>query len=151
MKRIIIIILGIGLLVGLGIFTARLISNKGKSDGNLAAFNFEIQDTASVNKIIITEPNGMEMTLIRNGNSWTDDKGQCVQPIQVFNILEALYNVRFKGYVPERSVVIPGSYTKTFPAGEFQVPCALIIGKRKESTDLKTSLNQALRENNVVV
>lgn len=104
MKRIIIIILGIGLLVGLGIFTARLISNKGKSDGNLAAFNFEIQDTASVNKIIITEPNGMEMTLIRNGNSWTDDKGQCVQPIQVFNILEALYNVRFKGYVPENSV-----------------------------------------------
>lgn len=104
MKRIIIIILGVALLVGLGIFTSRLISNKGKSDGQLAAFNFEIQDTASVNKIIITEPNGMEMTLVRNGNSWTDDKGECVQPVQVFNILEALYNVRFKGYVPENSV-----------------------------------------------
>jgi len=59
--------------------------------------------------------------------------------------------IEFKGYVPERSVVIPGSYKKQFPAGEFQVPCALIIGKRKESTDMKTSLNDALRDNNVAV
>ena len=59
--------------------------------------------------------------------------------------------VEHKNYVPERSVVIPGSYSKKFPAGEFQVPCALIIGKRKESTDKKTSLNDALRENNVSV
>ncbi len=59
--------------------------------------------------------------------------------------------VTLTGYVPERSVVIPGSYTKKFPAGEYQVPCALIIGKRKASTDLKTSLNEALRENNVAV
>ncbi|MBA2613586.1 MAG: 2,3,4,5-tetrahydropyridine-2,6-dicarboxylate N-succinyltransferase [Bacteroidetes bacterium] len=59
--------------------------------------------------------------------------------------------IETKGYVQERSVVIPGSYTKTFPAGDYQVPCALIIGKRKESTDLKTSLNDALRENNVAV
>lgn len=51
----------------------------------------------------------------------------------------------YTGYVPPRSVVIPGSYTKHFPAGDFQVPCALIIGQRKESTDLKTSLNDALR------
>lgn len=56
-----------------------------------------------------------------------------------------------RGYVPERSVVIPGSYTKTFPAGDFQVPCALIIGQRKASTDLKTSLNDALRENDIAV
>ena len=59
--------------------------------------------------------------------------------------------IEYKGYVPERSVVIPGTYTKKFPAGEFQVPTALIIGKRKESTDLKTSLNEALRENDVAV
>ena len=59
--------------------------------------------------------------------------------------------VEIKGRVPARSVVIPGSYTKQFPAGEYQVPCALIIGKRKESTDKKTSLNDALRENNVAV
>jgi 2,3,4,5-tetrahydropyridine-2,6-dicarboxylate N-succinyltransferase len=55
------------------------------------------------------------------------------------------------GYVPENSVVIPGGYMKQFPAGNYQVPCALIIGQRKESTDLKTSLNQALRENNVAI
>jgi 2,3,4,5-tetrahydropyridine-2,6-dicarboxylate N-succinyltransferase len=55
------------------------------------------------------------------------------------------------GVVPERSVVIPGSYTKKFNAGEYQVPCALIIGKRKESTDLKTSLNDALRDYQVAV
>lgn len=51
-----------------------------------------------------------------------------------------------EGEIPERAVVIPGSYTKKFPAGDFQVPCALIIGQRKESTDLKTSLNNALRD-----
>jgi|TARA_B110000483_G_scaffold15132_1_gene16979 2,3,4,5-tetrahydropyridine-2-carboxylate N-succinyltransferase len=59
--------------------------------------------------------------------------------------------IEYKGEVPERSVVIPGTYTKTFPAGDYQVPCALIIGKRKESTDKKISLNNALREHNVAV
>jgi 2,3,4,5-tetrahydropyridine-2-carboxylate N-succinyltransferase len=59
--------------------------------------------------------------------------------------------IEMKGYVPARSVVIPGSYTKKFAAGEYQVPCALIIGKRKASTDLKTSLNDALREYDVAV
>ena len=59
--------------------------------------------------------------------------------------------IEMKGVVPARSVVIPGSYTKTFPAGEYNVSCALIIGKRKASTDLKTSLNDALRDFNVAV
>ena len=59
--------------------------------------------------------------------------------------------IEMKGEVPERAVVIPGSYTKQFPAGEYNVNCALIIGKRKASTDLKTSLNDALREHNVAV
>lgn len=59
--------------------------------------------------------------------------------------------VEYRGEVPERSVVIPGSYTKSFPAGDYQVPCALIIGQRKESTDKKTSLNNALREHDVAV
>ncbi|MFZ4705155.1 MAG: 2,3,4,5-tetrahydropyridine-2,6-dicarboxylate N-succinyltransferase [Bacteroidales bacterium] len=59
--------------------------------------------------------------------------------------------VESQGRIPARSVVIPGSYSKQFPAGEYQVPCALIIGKRKPSTDLKTSLNEALREYNVSV
>ena len=59
--------------------------------------------------------------------------------------------IELKGRVPARSVVIPGSYTKKFPAGEYQVPCALIIGTRKESTNKKTSLNDALRTHNVAV
>ncbi|MBU3714090.1 MAG: 2,3,4,5-tetrahydropyridine-2,6-dicarboxylate N-succinyltransferase, partial [Ferruginibacter sp.] len=59
--------------------------------------------------------------------------------------------IEMKGIIPERSVVIPGSYSKKFPAGEYSVSCALIIGKRKPSTDLKTSLNDALRDFNVAV
>ena len=59
--------------------------------------------------------------------------------------------VERKGLVPARSVVIPGSYTKKFPAGDYNVPCALIIGKRKESTNKKTSLNDALREYDVAL
>lgn len=59
--------------------------------------------------------------------------------------------VTYKGYVPPRSVVVPGSYRKQFPAGEYSVSCALIIGQRKESTDKKTSLNDALRDFGVSV
>ena len=59
--------------------------------------------------------------------------------------------IEYKGRVPSRSVVIPGSYVKKFPAGDYNVPCALIIGKRKESTDLKTSLNDVLRDYQVAV
>jgi 2,3,4,5-tetrahydropyridine-2-carboxylate N-succinyltransferase len=59
--------------------------------------------------------------------------------------------IEYKGRVPARRVVIPGSYRKTFPAGDYQVSCALIIGQRKPSTDLKTSLNDALRDFNVAV
>ena len=57
----------------------------------------------------------------------------------------------YRGYVPERAVVIPGSYTKSFPAGDYQVNCAIIIGARKESTDKKTSLNDVLREYDLAV
>lgn len=59
--------------------------------------------------------------------------------------------MEYKGWVPERSVVIPGTYPKTFPAGEYNVSCALIIGQRKASTNKKTSLNDALRDFNVSV
>jgi 2,3,4,5-tetrahydropyridine-2-carboxylate N-succinyltransferase len=59
--------------------------------------------------------------------------------------------IEYKGFVPADSVVIPGTLAKEFAAGTYQVPCALIIGKRKASTDLKTSLNEALRENQVAV
>jgi len=59
--------------------------------------------------------------------------------------------LEYRGYVPPRSVVIPGTYPKKFPAGEYQVPCAMIIGQRKASTDLKTALNEALRDYNVSI
>ena len=59
--------------------------------------------------------------------------------------------IEHKGIVPSRSVVIPGTYDKKFPSGNYGVSCALIIGKRKESTDKKTSLNDALRDYNVAV
>ena len=59
--------------------------------------------------------------------------------------------IELMGKIPARSVVIPGSYTKKFPAGEFNVNCALIIGKRKASTDLKTSLNDVLRDFKVAI
>jgi 2,3,4,5-tetrahydropyridine-2-carboxylate N-succinyltransferase len=65
--------------------------------------------------------------------------------------VSGLAPVEYKGRVPARSVVIPGTYPKKFPAGEYHVNCALIIGRRKPSTDLKTSLNDALRDFNVSV
>jgi 2,3,4,5-tetrahydropyridine-2-carboxylate N-succinyltransferase len=65
--------------------------------------------------------------------------------------VSGLEPIEYKGRVPARSVVIPGTYSKKFPAGQYQVPCALIIGQRKASTDVKTSLNDALRDFNVSV
>src|SRR5574344_747475 len=72
---------------------------------------------------------------------------------QSTHIIDVTQNqpIIIKGTVPENAVVIPGSYTKSFPAGDYQVPCALIIGKRKIQTDLKTSLNDALRDFNIVI
>ena len=72
------------------------------------------------------------------------------QSTKIIDVSQA-ESVEYRGYVPENSVVIPGSYTKHFPAGDYNVNCALIIGKRKESTDKKTSLNEALRDFNVAV
>lgn len=66
-------------------------------------------------------------------------------------IIDTRNGMEYKGFVPPRSVVIPGSFEKEYPAGKFSVPCALILGERKASTDMKTSLNEALREHNVSV
>lgn len=72
------------------------------------------------------------------------------QSTKIFDVSGA-ETVEYKGVIPARSVVIPGTYQKKFPAGEYGVSCALIIGKRKESTNIKTSLNEALRDFNVSV
>lgn len=104
MKRL--IYLGIGVIV-LGVlawFAYDLMKKSGTSDQEVAALNFEIKDTTTVDRIIITESNGMEYELVRHGKVWTDKDGKCVQQAPVFNILEALVNVRFKGYVPDKSM-----------------------------------------------
>lgn len=105
MKKVITIVIGLGILIGLGIFTSNLLSKKGTSDELLAAFNFEIKDTASIDKVIITEPDGRQFTIVRQkGENWLDGEGNCVQKEMVFNILDAAYNIRFKGYVPENAL-----------------------------------------------
>ncbi len=65
---------------------------------------------------------------------------------KIIDVTQEGHPKEYRGYVPERSVVIPGSYSKQFPAGQYHVPCALIIGKRTKQTDLKVSLNEALRD-----
>jgi len=64
---------------------------------------------------------------------------------KIFDVTKK-HSVMYRGFVPANSVVIPGTYPKRYPSGTYNVPCALIIGKRKESTDLKTGLNETLRE-----
>jgi tetrahydrodipicolinate N-succinyltransferase len=71
--------------------------------------------------------------------------------MSIDKIIERIRMIEKNDFNIINEVTTPGSYTKKFPAGEYQVPCALIIGKRKASTDLKTSLNDALREHNVAV
>lgn len=104
MKKIIILLSSILVLIGLGIFASRLVANKGKSDEKIADFNFEIKDTAAIDEIAITEPNGQKIALVRNGNQWEPKEGGCIQQHLVTNLLDAAYNIRFKGYVPERAV-----------------------------------------------
>lgn len=134
MKKIIILLLSVGLFTGLGIYSYQLINKKGSSDEYLAAFNFEIKDTASVDKVIITEASGREISLIRTGKTWTKENGECIQQEMMLNVLEAAYNIRFKGYVPENSMkmvinrittlgkkvqfFVNGSWSKTWYIGD---------------------------------
>jgi len=104
MKRLIYLCIGLLVIAGLGYLTYTLTTASGKSDPKVAALNFEIKDTASVDRIIITEPSGAEIELIRHADNWTDKDGNCIQQAPVANILEAAVNVRFKGYVPDNSV-----------------------------------------------
>jgi hypothetical protein len=92
------------LLVLLGFFgflATNLVRNSGKSDTEL--LNFSIKDTSSIDKIIITEPNGDVFEMLRNGKKWTDKNGQCIVQQPVGYILETIKNIEFKGYVPEAS------------------------------------------------
>ena len=97
----------IGLVIGLvvigilGFFATNLVRNRGKSDTEL--LEFSIKDTTSINKIKIAEPNGMQITLVKNGNLWTDEQGNCVTQEPIVIMMETFKNIQFKGYVPEKS------------------------------------------------
>jgi hypothetical protein len=106
MKRLIYLIAGVILLGVLGYIAYDLSSSAGTSDPKIAALDFDIKDTAAINKIIITEPNGAEIELVRSGKTWSDKDGGCIEQVQVHNILEAAYNIRFKGYIPDNAMKI---------------------------------------------
>ena len=98
-KQLIFLLIGLIILGGLGWFVVRLAKSSGTSDEKIAALDFAIKDTASIDRIVIAEPNGMRMEIVRNGEGWTDKNGGCVTPELVNNVLEGAYNLRFKGYV----------------------------------------------------
>lgn len=104
MKKLIFLILGLILLGVLGYVAYNLSTSAGSSDEKVAALDFDIKDTSTVDRIIITEPNGNLMEMVRKGNTWTDKNGSCIQQVPVKNILEAAVNIRFKGYVPDNAL-----------------------------------------------
>lgn len=103
MKKIILLVLALCILVGLGYWVVDLIGSKGKST-NTEFFNFAIEDTASVDKIIITDFNSNSFELKRDGIKWTDKDGGCIVQENVQNIMTVLKNIEFKGYLPENSM-----------------------------------------------
>jgi hypothetical protein len=103
MKKLIYLFLGIVLLVVLGYYAYDLSQSAGTSDEKVAALDFDIKDTASIDRILITEPSGAHMELVRTAKGWTDKASGCVQQVPVKNILEAAYNIRFKGYVQKNA------------------------------------------------
>ncbi len=120
----------IGLVIGLviigvlGFFATNLVRNRGKSDTEL--LEFSIKDTTSINKIIVTEPNGMKIALVKNDGLWTNEEGACVIQEPIHIMMETFKNVQFKGYVPEKSrqnivKLMTASHTKVeiFQNGEW--------------------------------
>ena len=103
MKKIVLLLVSLILLAGLGYWVVDLINNKGKSV-KTGFFNFAIEDTASVDKIIITDFNSNTFELKRDGIKWTDKDGGCIIQENVQNIMTVLKNIEFKGYLPEKSI-----------------------------------------------
>lgn len=100
-KKLIILIASIGVVAGLALLTMKLMGKKGNSITELIEFN--IEDTAAVDKVIITDPFGNKMEIIRDGVYWTESNGNCITQTNVQFILEAFKNVEFKGYLPDNS------------------------------------------------
>lgn len=103
MKKRIALIVGILVLGGLAWYAVTLIKGRGHSDDKFEEEKFAIKDTLHVDRVIITESNGMEYEIIRNGKTWTDKKGGCIQQQLAINVLDAAYNAHFKGYIPENA------------------------------------------------
>ncbi len=103
MKRSVFLLIGIVLLAGLGWYAFRLINKSGGSDVLNSLHHLEITDTAKVDRMIITEPSGAEIEVIRQNGTWTDKNGNCIQVGLVNSILDATYNAHFKGYVPDNA------------------------------------------------
>ncbi|MCH2231952.1 MAG: hypothetical protein MK105_16570 [Crocinitomicaceae bacterium] len=101
MKKLITLILAIGVLGGLGYYVVQLNANKGKSDTEL--IEFAIKDTKNVDKVIIHDSFGRTFEIIKGAKEWTDKDGGCIQQTSVENILKAIRNIEFKGYLPENS------------------------------------------------
>lgn len=102
MKKLIILIIALAVIGGLGWYTMNLMNNKGKSDSEL--IEFSIADTASVDKIIITDAFSNKIELIRAGKTWTESTGDCISLPNVNFILETIKNIEFKGYLADKSI-----------------------------------------------
>jgi hypothetical protein len=101
-KKIVVLVLGVAAIIGLALWAMNLNDNADRSSTELIEFN--IEDTNSINKIIITEPNGLKFEIHREGtNDWTDKDGNCIIQQHTHHILEAAHNIEFKGYVTENS------------------------------------------------
>lgn len=100
-KKSILLVTLLVILGFLGFMATNLVRNSGKSDTEL--LNFDIKDTATIDRIVLTEPSGMNFELIRKGIKWEDKDGNCVVQEPVFYMLETIHNIEFKGYVPEAS------------------------------------------------
>lgn len=124
MKKLVILILSLAAVITLGWYAMSLISNKGKSDTEL--IEFAVKKIETVDKVTITDPFSRKFTIIKNGNEWTDDKGNCIVQESVNFILDAFKNIEFKGYLPDNSHekmtnMMAGQHTKVeiFQNGEW--------------------------------
>ena len=111
-KKGLVLVLFAVLLGGLTWWALDLKGGQGASDSR--AFNFKIEDTTTISKLVITDAFGQQFTLVKNDNTWTDAKGGCVSKTNVSLILEALNKIEFKGYLPQKSEKRFEKYKKFF-------------------------------------
>lgn len=116
MKKIIVLIISLGVLAGLGWYISTLFETKGKSDTSL--IEFAIKDVSNIDKLIIKDKNLNSFEVIKKGGEWTDANGNCVVQQNVDNILDAIRNIEFKGYLPDKSHT---NYNKLMSAQNIEV------------------------------